>query len=185
MWVMPEVEIVDDGCQLVGRSAVCTRERRTGESDRAVGIATRAGLERERGCLGMAIGPFALADRAFLPDHAQPLEIGEDCLFASRNGATGVGVVDPQHERPAVPVSVPAVGNGAERVAEVERPCRTRCEADADSHDLNLDDHGPRRRRTSDGRSWFLCGVQPPECAPLARLRDSPHRVGTQASIAI
>ena len=50
------------------------------------------------------------------------------------DAALGVGVVDPQHERATVLVGEGAVGDGTERVAEVERAGRARREADANRH---------------------------------------------------
>ena len=130
----PEVEVVDDGCELVRRGAVGPRERGAGEPDRPVRVAHRSCVERERSGLGMTGRAGALPDRPLLPRDPEPAEIGEDRLLAAGHGALGVGVVDPQHERSAVLVGVAAVGDRAERVAEMERPGRARGEAHADGH---------------------------------------------------
>ena len=129
----PEVEIVDNRCELVGRGAVRPRKRRPRKPDRAVHVTDRACLESERRRLGVTLCPFALPDRPLLPGDAEPAEVAQNRLLAAGNGALGVGVVDAQHEDPAVLVRERPVGDGAERVAEVERPGRARREADANA----------------------------------------------------
>ena len=128
-----EVEIVDDRRELVGRRAVGARQRRPGEADRAVRIAhARRRRARAAAASACALGSFALPDRPFVPADPEPLEIGENRLLAAGDDALRVGVVDAQHERATVLVGECAVGDGAERVAEVERAGRARREADAD-----------------------------------------------------
>ena len=106
MCVIAEVEVVDDGRELVGRGAVGPRERRAGEPDRAVRVTHRSGFERERRRLGMTRRPLALPDRPLVPRDPEPAEIGEDRLLAAGHRALGVGVVDPQDEGSPVLVGV-------------------------------------------------------------------------------
>ena len=74
---------------------------------------------------------LALADRTLVPCDAEPAEVGQDRLLTSWDASLRIGVVDTQHERAAVLVGKRAVGDRAERVAEMERPRRARGEADA------------------------------------------------------
>ena len=67
-----EVEVVDDGRELIGGGAVRARQRRPGEPDRPVRVADRAGFERERRCLGVTLGPLALPDRPLVPADPEP-----------------------------------------------------------------------------------------------------------------
>ena len=133
-----EVEIVGDRGELIGRRAVGTGERRSSEPDRAVGIAHRPGVERQRCGLGVPLGALALAERAFVPADPEPVEIGEDRLLAAGHVALRVGVVDPEDEHAGVRVRIGAVGGGAEGVPEMERARRARREADANTHRANL-----------------------------------------------
>src|SRR4029077_17865608 len=50
----------------------------------------------------------------------------------ARDVPRGVGVVDPQQQRPTVLVGEAAVRDGRQRAAQVQRPGRARCEADTD-----------------------------------------------------
>ena len=128
-----EVEVVDDGRELVGGRAVGARQRRARRAGSSRPDPARApGVERDRRRLGMPLRPLALPDRPLLPRDPEPAEIGEDRLLAARHRALGIGVVDAQHERAPVLVGVGAVGGRAEGVPEVERPRRARREADAD-----------------------------------------------------
>ena len=165
-----EVEVVDDGRKLVGRRAVRPRERRPGEPDRAVLVANRSRLERDRSRLGVTRRSRALPDRPLLPGDPEPAEVGEDRLLPTGDAAFGVGVVDTQHKDSTVLVGVGAVGHGAERVPEVKRPCRARCEADANggahasivmwpewaatrSSQARIAGYGPRSNKPS-GATW-------------------------------
>ena len=103
-----------------------------GEPDRAVGVPHGAVSERPLGRLGVDAAALALPHGPFVPGDAEPAEVVEDRLLAAGHVALRVGVVDAQDERAAVLVGEGAVGDGAERVAEMERPRRARREADAD-----------------------------------------------------
>ena len=96
----PEVEVVDNRCELVGGGAVRPRERGPRKPDRAVHIADRACVQSERRRLGVTLCPFALADRPLLPGDAEPAQIVQNRLLPAGNGALGVGVVDAQHRGP-------------------------------------------------------------------------------------
>ena len=75
--------------------------------------------------LAVALLPLALAHRALVPLEPEPLEVAEDLLLPARHVARRIGVVDPQQH----PVAEAAVGDRAERVADVERARRARSEA--------------------------------------------------------
>ena len=116
----PEIEIVDDGRELVGGGPVRARERRACEPDRPVRVAHRSSLERERRRGRVTLHARALPDRPLLPGDPEPAEIGEDRLLAAGHGALGVGVVDPEDKGSAVLVGVPPVGSRAQGVAEMK-----------------------------------------------------------------
>ena len=105
----PEVHVVHDAGQVVGRRAVLADERDPVE----------ALAERGRG-LEVALAPLALAHRAIVPRDPKPLEVPKQFLLTAGDVARRVGVVDPQQQ----PVAEGAVGNCAERVTHVQRPGR-------------------------------------------------------------
>src|SRR5439155_22146465 len=72
-----------------------------------------------------------LPHRPVVPRDPEPLELAQDRLLTAREVAHRIGVVDPKQQ----PVAEVTVGDRAQRVSEVERPRRARCEADA-SHRL-------------------------------------------------
>jgi hypothetical protein len=82
----PEVDVVDDACELVRGGAVLAQKR-----DLAEAIAAEPGRS-----LGVDVLPFALADRALVPLDAEPPEVCANRLLAARNVARRVRVVDPQ-----------------------------------------------------------------------------------------
>ncbi len=120
-----EVEIVDDAREVVGRTTVLAQERHPLEA-----------LGQPRGGLAVAILALALAHRALVPDDPQPAQIGEDRLLATGKVSGRVGIVDAQQHRPG-PGEI-AIGDGAERVPDVQRAGRARGEADL---------HPPESRR--------------------------------------
>ena len=75
----------------------------------------------------VALGALALPHRPVVPLDAEPAQVLDDRLLSARDVARGVGVVDAQQE----PVSEAAVRDGAQRVADVQRPGRARSEPDA------------------------------------------------------
>ena len=71
----PEVEVVHDRRELIGRAPVGAEQCRPvpGEPDRPVVVALgAAGCERPLGRLGVERSPLALAHRAFVPGDAEP-----------------------------------------------------------------------------------------------------------------
>ena len=143
----PELEIVDDGGELIRRAPVGANERRAGarEPHGAVVVALgAAGLERARGGRGVRLTTLALSHRPFVELDLEPGEIAEDRLLAARDGARRIRVIDPQQQRAAVRVCEPAVGDGRERIAEMQRAGRARSEANADGHGLRVDRNVPR-----------------------------------------
>ncbi len=73
----PEVEIVDDGGELVGRPAVGADERGASEAQGALGV---GGSDLARG-LQMPLGSVALPERPLVPADPEPLEVAEDLLL--------------------------------------------------------------------------------------------------------
>ena len=111
----------------VGRPSARTsvaRSKRSAPSSSGVPICLR--------CLDVPLGPLALPYRALVPRDAEPLQLAEDLLLGAGDLAGHVRVVDPQDEDAAVLVGEGAVGDGRERPADVQRPCRARCEAHPD-----------------------------------------------------
>src|SRR5262249_35716871 len=107
----PEVDVVDDGRELVRRTPV-----RAQESDAVEPIAEL------RARLAMPVRAVALAYRTLVPLDAQPAEVADDLLLPAGKVARGIRVVDPQEH----PVAEVPVGDGAEGVADVERAGRAR-----------------------------------------------------------
>ena len=96
-----ELEIVDDGGELVGRAAVGAQERRAGAGEpyRAVLVALgAAALERACRRRRVDLTALALPNRPFVELDAEPGEIAEDRLLATRDRPRRIRVVDPQHE---------------------------------------------------------------------------------------
>ena len=124
----PEVEVVDDGGELIGRPSVGAHERGVAEAQGALGV---GGADTPRR-LQVPVRALALPHRALVPGDPEPLEVAEDLLLGAGRGARDVGVVDPQDERAAALVREPAVDRGRQRAAEVQRPCRARREAHPD-----------------------------------------------------
>ena len=93
-----EVEIVCDGCELVGGSSVRPEQRRAvaPEPHRPVVVAHgRAGRQRTLCGLGVHLTPFALPHRPFVEADPEPGEIGGDRLLTALDVPRRVGVVDP------------------------------------------------------------------------------------------
>jgi len=111
-----EVDVVDDAREVVGRRPVLSQQ----------GEAVETSAER-LGRFTVALLPAALPDRPLLPFDPEPPEVVKDRLLPARQVASGIRVVNPQEH----PLAEPAIGDGAERVADVERAGRTGREADA------------------------------------------------------
>ena len=112
-----EVHVVDDARQVERRRAVVAPEHHSLEALRQSGLP--GGGE-------VALSPRALADGAVVPRHTEPAQVVEHALLPARDIPPGIGVVDPQQQ----PVAEIPVGNGAERVPDVQRAGRAGCEAD-------------------------------------------------------
>ena len=132
----PEVEVVDDGrelvrgaCRRARRSVVPSRASRTEpSSSRSAPPAPSA-----RAAASAYTSPRSLCRTGpFVELDAEPGEIVEDRLLPTLDGSRRIGVVDPQHHDAAVRVREAAVRDRGQRVAEVERAGRARSEADAD-----------------------------------------------------
>jgi hypothetical protein len=147
-----ELEVVGHRRELVRRAPVGTGERDAVEADRPVSIADGTVLQRPGGGRPIQKAPVALTHGAFVEADPEPGEVVENRLLALGHGAAGVGVVDAQHEHTVVRVGEDPVGDRAERVTEMERARRARCEAHADSHEANLPPprHGPVRPSAPD-----------------------------------
>ena len=81
-----EVEIVDDGRELVGRAAVATQQRGAGagEPHRAVVVALRAtALERACRCCRVDLTARALPNRPFVELDVEPGQIAEDRVLTT------------------------------------------------------------------------------------------------------
>ena len=167
-----ELDVVDDAGQLVRGRSVLAEERDLSEA-----IAS----EPIRG-LAVDVLPFTLAHRPLVPLDAEPLEIGSDRLLAARDVARRVRVVDSQQE----PVAEVAVRDGAQRVADVERPGRARCEAHS-GHGASLEVEGVAdveriRRELDDARLAVLAPAAPlvePACAGV--VLEHPELAGRRA----
>src|SRR5581483_3984591 len=114
-----EVGVVDDAREVEPRRAVVPPQHHAHEA-----------LRQARGAchLEMSGRSLALPHRAGVPFDPEPAQIVEDRLLAAGDVPRGVRVVDPQQQ----PVAEPPVGDGAQRVADVQRPGRARGEPDAD-----------------------------------------------------
>ena len=113
----PELGVVDDAREMVGRRPVLAEERRPSEAVAAEPL----------DCGAVELLPLALADRPLVPGEAEPLEVAEDRLLPAPDVARRVGVVDPQQH----PVALAAIDDGAEGVPDVERARRAGREPDA------------------------------------------------------
>src|SRR3954447_3617914 len=102
----PEIDVVHDAGEVVGGAPVLAHKRDPVETVAELPAGFR-----------ITSGALALADRAFVPHHPEPGEIGEDRVLAAGYVALGVGVVDPQEH----PVPEGAVGHCAQGVADMER----------------------------------------------------------------
>ena len=83
-----ELEIVDDGGELIRRAAVGAQKRGAGarKPHRAVLVALRAAaLERARRSRRVDLTALALSHRPFVELDAEPGEIAEDRLLATRD----------------------------------------------------------------------------------------------------
>ena len=131
----PELEVVDDRRELVGRRPVRPGEGRGPEAHGALVVALRsARLERPLRRRGVQRPALALPHRPLVERDAEPLEVLEDRLLPARDRSRSVGVVDPEHEHAAALVCEPPVRDRRQRVPDVQRPGRARREADADAH---------------------------------------------------
>ena len=111
-----EVDVVDRARELVGGRPVRPQQCHATEPERAF----RVRLADLMGGLAVADEAAALVHRAFVPAHADPLEVSGDRAGAVVDVARRVGVVDPEQHRAATLVGEAAVGDGAQRVAEME-----------------------------------------------------------------
>src|SRR6185503_7628621 len=64
--------------------------------------------------------------RPFIPIKTEPLQVRDDALLGLSSGSFGVGVLDAQHERAAVPPRKQPVEQRRTRVPDVKLACRTR-----------------------------------------------------------
>ena len=148
-----QVDVVGDGGEVVGGGAVGAQQCRpvrgggTGEARRrphaAVALAGGGACGHE--ALGRGpvdLSPRRLAHRPLVDADAEPGEVAQDPVLPALDVARGIGVVDTQDEDAAVVVGEAPVGDGGERVAEMERPGGARREADADAGGGR---HGPIR----------------------------------------
>ena len=133
-----EVAVVDHAGELVGGGAVLADERDAVEP-------RHPELLRR---FTVSLATLRLANRPLVPLHAQPLQVVENRLLAARHVSGRVGVVDPKQQ----PVAEAAVGDGRQRVPDVQRPGRARREANA-SHRSILR-HGETRRRPTSRYRW-------------------------------
>ena len=132
---MPEVDVVGDGRELIGRRPVGAQQRHSAQPQRAVGVTLGpADLLRPSGRLAVERCALALPDRPLVPADPEPAKVVQDRRLTARDDSHGVGVVDPQHEGAPMLVREAAVRGGRERVAEVQRARRAGRKADADAH---------------------------------------------------
>jgi hypothetical protein len=75
---------------------------------------------------------LALPYRPLVECDSEPREIAEDRLLPALDRSRRVGVVDPEHEHPALRVGEAPVGDGRQGVPDVEGARRAGSEADAD-----------------------------------------------------
>ena len=112
----PEVDVIYDAGQVVGRRPVLAQQRDAVEA-----------LAEPLCRLDVPRAALALTHRPLVPREPEPLEVAQQILLPARHVAGRVGVVDPEQQ----PVAERAVGDGAERVAHVQRAGRARGEPDA------------------------------------------------------
>jgi len=101
-----------------GRRAVVTPEHHALEA---------LGQARGARSLQVPFGPLALPDGTLVPLDPEPAKVVEDPVLTAREIPRRVGVVDPQEQV----LSEAAIRHGAERIADVQRSGRARCEANA------------------------------------------------------
>ena len=157
----PEVDVVDDAREMKGRRAVArARAARPGRPARRPAACAASRWRSARSLC--RTGPSSQATPS-------QREIGDDRLLAARNVPRRVGVVDPQQQV----VAEAAVGDGAQRVADVERSGRAGREPDAS--------HGPslpgRRGHVSAGCRCDRASSGPAPATP--RARAGPGRRGS------
>ena len=99
--------------------------------------------------------------------NAQPPQVVQDGLLPSLDDALGIRVVDAQHEHAAVTVCERPVRHRGERVAEMERAGRARCEAHADRHQASIGTcPGCAATRSSQALiAGYADRSKPPSCA--------------------
>ena len=166
----PELDVVDDGCELVRGGPVGAKQRRPADSepDRAVRVA----LGGARGkCilhrLDVEVMTLALPDRPLLVPYPEPLDVAKNLLLPVRHRTGGIGVVDPEDENAVTLVGEPAVGDSGQRIPEMQRSRRARREADAHSHHASIGTcPGCAATRSSHARiAGYASSSKPPSCA--------------------
>ena len=130
----PEREVVGDGRELVRRGPVRAEEGRSLEPDRTVASRIAPFSSARAGRRGVESARSLWPQRALVPADPEPVEVRQDRVLAPADGARGIRVVDAQNEHAASLVREPPVGDGGQRIADVERPRRAGREADADAH---------------------------------------------------
>ena len=126
-----QLEVVGDGGQLIRRASILAGKRDAAEADRPVVVVHGPVLQRPPDRVGVQSRPFALSQRPFIPCDAEPAQILENRLLTAGDVARRIGVVDSKDEHAAARVGKGAVGDGTERVAQMQRPRRARREANA------------------------------------------------------
>ena len=129
----PEVEVVDDGRELVRRGPVGPQEGRAVpcEADGAVVALGAARGQRPLSGLGVERSSLALAHRALVPLDPEPGQVVEDRLLAACDRPGRVGVVDTKDERASALVGEAPVRDRRQRISDVERARGARREADS------------------------------------------------------
>ena len=84
----PQLGVVDDAREVVGRRPVLAEQSRPSEAVVAEPLYCRA----------VELLPLALTDRVLVPGDAEPLEVTKDRLLPADDVARRVGVVDAQKE---------------------------------------------------------------------------------------
>ena len=136
-----QIEVVRDRGKLVRRRSVRAHEGRSvvPEAHRAVRVSLgRTRGERTLRDCGVARSAFALPNRAVVEQDAEPLEIAQDRRLPTLDRARRVGVVDAQDQHACLRVGEAAVGDGRQRVPEVERAGRARCEPKSNVHSASI-----------------------------------------------
>ena len=111
-----EVDVVDDRRELVRRRAVLAQESDAFEP-----------VPERRSHLAVPLRPVALPHGPLVPGDPEPFQVLQDRVLPTRNVPRRIGVVDPKEH----PLAQVPIRDRAERVAEMERPRRTRREADS------------------------------------------------------